>query len=109
MQYPSQITLVAFLIAKPGEENELIRHFQPVIQATRREAGCIDYHLHQNAKVPTDFVMYENYVDQHALKAHQNAPYTQALLNYLNDSGASVQYDLWTMLTEHPNHHIAWC
>ncbi len=39
-------TLVAYVKAKPGKEAQLRETLLGLIGPTRKEAGCIDYHLH---------------------------------------------------------------
>ena len=42
------LTVVAEMVAKPGQEDELKRRLLSLIEPTRREDGCVQYDLHQN-------------------------------------------------------------
>ena len=42
-----KVSLVAYLQAKPGKEQELVDTLLSLVGPTRQEAGCIDYHLHR--------------------------------------------------------------
>lgn len=43
---PRELTLVAFLRAKPRQSEELSRRLNALVEPTRAEAGCINYDLH---------------------------------------------------------------
>ncbi len=47
-----QFTLVAFIMAKPGQEEELGRCLDALVAPMRSEAGCIDYDLHRSNEIP---------------------------------------------------------
>lgn len=97
-----QITVVAFPTAKPGTEDALRAQLLALVDATRAEPGCVDFHVHQHAQDATRFVVYENFADQAAFDAHLNAAYTKTFFDYLSSNGASVQYEFWSMQSERP-------
>ena len=55
------LSLVAHLRAKPGMEQELVRTMTALVGPSRKEEGCIDYHLHQSNDDPAAIVVYENW------------------------------------------------
>jgi len=65
-----QLTLVAFITAKPGQEEELGRRLDALVAPTRKEAGCIDYDLHRSNEDPAIWMLYENWRSEDDLKAH---------------------------------------
>ncbi|WP_338446062.1 putative quinol monooxygenase [Pelagerythrobacter marensis] len=75
-----QITLVAHIKAKPGQEEELGRRLAALIDPTRAEAGCINYDLHRLNDDPSVWMLYENWVSKSALDAHFKMPYLEAFL-----------------------------
>ncbi len=73
-----QVTVIAYIEIKPGTEDAFKAELQKVIAATRAEASCINYDLHQSVDQPTRFVAYENWtsmegLDQHLISAHIQA------------------------------------
>ncbi len=40
-----KISVIAYLHAKPGKEQQLIDTLMSLVGPTRLEAGCIDHHL----------------------------------------------------------------
>ncbi|AZE52168.1 hypothetical protein C4K04_6540 [Pseudomonas chlororaphis] len=98
-----QIIVVAFPTASPGKEDELIARFRTLLEASRQEPGCIDFHFHQHQQSTNRFVVYESFTDQAAFDAHLSAPHTQEFIAYLRESGASLDYEFWSMLSHRPN------
>ncbi|TFW21364.1 putative quinol monooxygenase [Duganella callida] len=75
-----KLSLVAFLYAQPGKEQELAGRLQSLVERSRAEAGCINYDMHQSDDDPTVFVMYENWTSRAALDLHFEMPYMQELV-----------------------------
>jgi quinol monooxygenase YgiN len=64
------ITINAILKAKPGKEASLREELVKVVQASRKEEGCINYTLHESTEDSRTFVFYETWADEDALKSH---------------------------------------
>lgn len=64
------ITINAILKAKPGKAESLREELIKVVQASRKEEGCISYTLHESTENPETFVFYENWRDEDALNRH---------------------------------------
>jgi quinol monooxygenase YgiN len=79
------LTIIATLRAKPGKEQELRQAAEAVVEPTRREEGCIAYHLHQGIEDPAVFCFYENWASPDALEAHMKAPHFRELAAKLDD------------------------
>jgi quinol monooxygenase YgiN len=75
-----QLSLVAFLHGRPGQEQELGRRLLSLVERSRAEAGCINYDVHQSEKDPTLFVMYENWTSRAALDLHFTMPYMRDIV-----------------------------
>ncbi len=76
------LTIVANIVAKPDQialvKSELIRLIEP----TRREEGCIKYHLHQDNNNPACFVFYETWASRALWRKHMEGhPIQQYLVN----------------------------
>lgn len=56
----SKITVVAKLIAKNDAIETVKTEALKMIAPTRKEAGCIEYRLHQDHDSPEMFLFYEN-------------------------------------------------
>lgn len=76
---PRKLSLVAFLYAQPGKEDELAQRLLALVEHSRAEAGCINYDVHQSDGDPTVFVMYENWTERAALDLHFTMPYMREI------------------------------
>lgn len=72
------ITVIAFIKAKPGKEEQMKQALLALIPPTRREKGCINYDLHQWPEKPGQFVFYENWESRELLDKHLAAAHLQA-------------------------------
>lgn len=75
-----QLTLIAFLRARPGVEDELGRRLSALVEPTRREPGCVAYQLHRSNSDAGLWVLYENWRSQADLDLHFQEPYLGDLL-----------------------------
>jgi quinol monooxygenase YgiN len=71
--------LVAFKV-KAGNEKKFEEAFAPALTATRKEPGCVAYHLNRDPDEPNTYVMYEQFKGVAGLDAHLKEKYTQTLL-----------------------------
>lgn len=74
------ITVVATFQARPGKESELRNVLLGLLAPTRKEAGCVNYDLHQSPEEPARFLFHENWTSQAALDAHLQSAHIKALL-----------------------------
>ena len=74
------ITVVATFQARSGKENELRAALTGLLAPTRKEAGCLNYDLHQSPEDPTKFLFHENWTSKELLDAHLKSPHIAALL-----------------------------
>jgi quinol monooxygenase YgiN len=74
------LTVVAIMKAKPGQEAALRQELLGLVPATRQEAGCLNYDLHQATDDPGRFLFHENWTSQQHLDDHLARPHLQALL-----------------------------
>jgi quinol monooxygenase YgiN len=68
------LIVVAEMKAKAGLEAELRRRAVALVEPTRREAGCLQYHLHECDAEPGRFLFYEIWASRAAWEAHLRQP-----------------------------------
>ena len=69
------ICLAVRLLTKAGLEVEVARTFRPLIEASRKEPGCLMYIVHQRKDDPRHFLVYEQYKDEAAVDSHRESPH----------------------------------
>lgn len=70
------IVITAILKAKENMEDRLLAELLKVQEGSRREAGCINYDLHQSIEDGT-FVLHETWKDNDALESHVGSSHYQ--------------------------------
>lgn len=66
----SAITVVAQLIARPEHREALQTELLNLVVATRQEAGCLEYRLHQDLDDPNRYLFFETWQDRPSLERH---------------------------------------
>lgn len=95
------LTLVAYLKAKPGLEEEMRQKLLSLVGPSRKEAGCIDYDLHRSNDDPGFFLFYENWRSQKDLDDHFEMPYLKEFMATIGDLLAEdIDIKFYTMLSE---------
>ena len=74
------ITLIVTLTAKPGKEEELKAELISLVEPSRKDAGCINYDLHQSTDDKVKFMFHENWETAKDLEAHGAKPIGQAFM-----------------------------
>ncbi len=67
------VRVIARIKARTDKVDELQTALNPLVDATRKEPGCLSYHLLQNNDDPTDFAMVEEWESKNALEVHLSA------------------------------------
>jgi quinol monooxygenase YgiN len=92
------IHVVAVVTAKPGQREEILKHFRANAPACRAEKGCIEYGpavdaenaLGFQTRIGADtFMVVEKWESMEALKAHAAAPHMAAYAAKVKDLIAS--------------------
>lgn len=78
------LTVIAYMRAKPGKEDELRAELEALIPPTAAEDGYVNYDLHQGVEDPGVFFFYENWESPAHLDAHLNQPH---LVNFAGIAG----------------------
>ena len=102
MIYPmnaKSLTVIAQIKAKPGQENAVRQELLSLVAPSRRDAGCLNYDLHQALDNPALFLFHENWTSKAHLDAHLQKPDLQAVLARLGQLVAEPpQITLWENL-----------
>jgi quinol monooxygenase YgiN len=78
------IVLIAMLKAQKGKEKKVEEILKGMIPNVQNERGTLRYILHRSRKDPTEFLFYEEYLDQAALDLHSGTSYFKDLGKNLN-------------------------
>ena len=90
------ITVVAQIKAKPGKEDQVRQELLSLVAPSRKDAGCLNYDLHQGTNDPTLFLFHENWTSKAHLDAHLQKPDLQAALARVGQLVAEPpQITLW--------------
>ncbi len=76
----SELIVIARIQAKKNKIQEVSRTLQSLVAPTRKEAGCLQYDLHQSSDDASIFYFYEKWTDDKALAAHLQMPYVQGMI-----------------------------
>lgn len=84
----SKLTVVAKIIAKKDSVETVKSELLKLVPLTRKEAGCIEYNLHQDNEDPAVFVFYETWDTPASLENHMNSDHFK---NYVNAVGDLIE------------------
>ena len=91
---PGLLTVIAYMRAAEGKREELKAALEALVEPTSREAGYVNYDLHQSIEDPDRFFFYENWESAEHLDAHLSAPHLQEFAarmeDLLDEDGLSV-------------------
>lgn len=66
-------TVIARIQVAKDKINDYLALTEPLIKATKAEPGNLVYTLYQSTEDPTEFIVYEEYVDDKAFEYHSNS------------------------------------
>ena len=93
------LTVVAQIKAKPGKETQVRQELLSLVAPSRKDAGCLNYDLHQALDNPALFLFHENWTGKTHLDQHLQKPDLQAVLARLGQLVAEPpQITLWEKL-----------
>jgi quinol monooxygenase YgiN len=72
------LVVVAHIRARQETQEELKKLLVGLVAQTRRESGCIQYHLYRNNADARDFTFVEEWESDATLEAHLKKPHLQA-------------------------------
>jgi quinol monooxygenase YgiN len=79
--------LVVRFKAKEGKADAFEAAFKPVVAATLKEEGCLQYTLSRDLAQPGHFLLYEYWKDLETLRAHLKTPHLADLGKALAEFG----------------------
>lgn len=84
------LIVVATIDAQPQHIDAVRAALEAVVPPSRAESDCLRYELHVDNKIPTRFIMLEEWTDQAALAAHSETPHFKALGAAIGDKVVKV-------------------
>ncbi|MGH9580718.1 MAG: putative quinol monooxygenase, partial [Terriglobales bacterium] len=92
----SQVTVIARVRAKPGQEARVREELFKLLAPTRKEQGCLNYDMHQSTTDPAHFLFHENWTSEDDLKRHFESPHLQHWLKIADNLLAeALDVSLW--------------
>lgn len=70
--------VIARWTAREGEEERVLESIRKLVAPSRAEPGCLLYRPARDPQDPRVFVIYEEYVDEAAYRAHGESEHFQA-------------------------------
>ncbi len=93
-------TVMGVLRARPEKREELLEILRGFVAPTRREEGCVDYHLHVSEADPNLFMFYENWRSREDLDRHLMMPHLAPVRERGSELlAAEVEIHAYTMLS----------
>ena len=93
------LTVVAQIKAKPGKEDQVRQELLSLVAPSRKDAGCLNYDLHQALDNSALFLFHENWTSEALLEQHLQKPDLQAVLARLGQMVVeSPQITLWKQI-----------
>lgn len=72
------VYVIAHLKAHAGKGDEVVALAAPLIESTRKEAGCTSYELYRKVAEPDTLVFVESWRDRAAVDAHFSEPHLKS-------------------------------
>ncbi|MCA1367914.1 antibiotic biosynthesis monooxygenase [Bradyrhizobium sp. BRP14] len=88
------VYVIAHLKAHAGRGDEVVALAWPLIEATRKEAGCITYELYRKPTDPDTLIFVETWKDRAAVDAHFAEPHLQSFKAAMVDLLAEARIEV---------------
>ena len=82
MKNDNSVIVLASLKIKENFCDEFVEKAKIVVEATRKEVGCVRYELIRDVFAPDVFRFIEEYVDDQAFALHRSMPYMTPFREY---------------------------
>lgn len=76
----TQLTVIASIRAKAGHSRVLGNRLLQMVEATRKEPGCLEYAIHVSKQDPELWCFYENWRSKADLQVHFETPGFKAMV-----------------------------
>ena len=94
------LTVIAYVTAKAGQEDEVRNALLELVARTRNERGCVNYDLHES-----EFAIYENWKQASDLDAHAKSGHVRAFRRKMADRlERPSEITKWRMASELGQH-----
>lgn len=84
----NKLTIVARILAKPENREQVKAELLKLIEPTREEKGCLNYDLHQDLNNENLFLFFENWETRELWQNHMG---NQHLADYLKNTDGMVE------------------
>ena len=74
------LTVTAQIKAKRGKDSQVRQELLSLVAPSRKEAGCLNYDLHQALDNHALFLLHENWITEAHLEQHMQQPDLKAVL-----------------------------
>lgn len=92
------LTIVAIIEAQEGKAEFVKAEMLKLLEPTRKEAGCIQYDLHQDNDNPCVFVFHEQWESEALLQDHLDSAHIAEYVKVVDGSVASLVLNRMTKL-----------
>lgn len=97
----TKVTVLAMVKAKEGLEETVMQECLSLVDPTRKEAGCINYDLHQSTDDKSLFMFYENWKTMEDLEKHRETPHLKTFKQKIGALVAKpIEVTLFSMISE---------
>lgn len=90
-----ELTIVAVIRTEPHQVERVKAELLKLVAATRTEAGCLQYDLHQDDAEPGRFLFFERWKSRDLWQAHMQTPHLAAYRKATE--GAVAEFTLYEM------------
>ena len=95
------VTVIARIRAISGKEEELKKALLELIAPSRKDAGCLNYDLHQSTEHKSCFLFHENWESKELLDKHMTTGHLKAFMAKGDKFLAEPpQITLWERISE---------
>ena len=84
------LIVVATIDAQTDHIDAVRAALEAVVAPSRAESACLRYELHLDNKIPTRFIMLEEWTDNAALTAHYATPHFKTLVAAVGDKVVKI-------------------
>ncbi len=93
------LTIIAKVVVKEDSVDVVKGEMSKVVEATRKEEGCINYDLHQDNEASHIFIFYENWSTKALWEKHMESAHLADFLKATEDAVEKVVINEMTMIS----------
>jgi quinol monooxygenase YgiN len=92
------VKVVVKRIIKEGNVEEVIKLYGQLVEATRKEEGCIKYELFQDEKKPEVLAMIEEWESKEHLEKHLNSEHIKTIGPMIAQHTQNSEFNIYNKL-----------